>query len=840
MDADEFIQSIDKIYFEDEKNFNLDHLVDKLPDNLTSEYLLEYKGKLEKLLTVVTRKVSELILSHQPTYVDELQRIANLQKSITESIRVCTQGRSYLRFIKDGTAKNGSVIVEHYKRRESLAKLLDSLTAISDLRKSVFEIRTLIDSQEDFPKAIQMCKDGKALLASFQQFKCVNELGLKLNDTIELIGEQVDTVLSNMCLSFCPNVYAKLQASYVLLDRSEIAVDQLLMHFCSAINSQAHNIVINHLIQELTPNTCDEQQQQKPAKEENRAQEQMTSHIKLKKDFQELCKMLSPEKYLNCLLEVCTTFWLIMLNYKRILKWHNVGITEKSHEYLDEVNTDSDGGNNGSQQNNREEFKRLYVEQKLIGGLSRVWYDMKRKLSLLILNHDFSNYRFDEFIKILGIIDLVVRIGNEFCAAPSSEDLVGCINSQALNFFNAYHKSSMDELKMFLENELWQKVPVKNDFKLVQLKEFSFLRLSNQIQPTKSITYQISNRYNYSSDTLFFTQDIIDNCDARGNETHITKTPDSMSDLPPSVIPFEQVLQASRDTTEDLFKSDTSVPYFDREEEPLPLDKISLSTDSDDDIESELNKDFVEEDEFVSSEEEQPMNKNEIPLVPGVKQDSASIEPNSSETRYLLTKNSGPVLTNSSLNVLRLFGRYIQMMTVLEPISYEILMRIYNLMDHYTMTVYKNFGPDNDKKSDDKNISPKLKVVIRSIRESLIGGGQSVVEETSASSSDSPTKSSVSSLSVQQGVPNITSIINHDLTSGQPKSNEPIDSKKAVAVESLIFLVNQLWNLQEYLETLIPSQMRPQLREQFSQSQSIVPDFLKARSELRSSVLLNN
>lgn len=456
MDGDSLIQNLDKLYFEDENSFNLKHLTDKLPTNLTSENLLEYKANLEKVLKVVSRRVSELILSHQPTYVDELQRIANLQKSITDSIRVCTQGRSCLRFIKEGAAKNGSTIVEHYKERQTLARILESLTSINALRKSISEIRSLIDSQEDFPKAIQMCKDGISLLASFKRYQCVNELGHKLNDTIELIGEQVDTVLSSMCLAYNPVTYSKLQEAYRLMDRCEVAVDQLLMHFCSAINSQAHNIVIRHISQVASPSNTEDKQ----------------LPLSLKRDFQELCKMLSSTQYLDCLLDLCTTFWFIMLNYKRILKWHQIPSVEKLDVSESQSDVEPKVQTNMRGQRNCEEFKRAYVEQKLINGLSRLWYDMKRKLSQVLLSHDFSGYRFDEFIKFLSIVELVIRIGNEFCGTQSSEDLCDCVNVQALNFFNAYHKSSMDELKMFLENELWEMVPVKSDFKLVQLRSF--------------------------------------------------------------------------------------------------------------------------------------------------------------------------------------------------------------------------------------------------------------------------------------------------------------------------------------------------------------------------------
>lgn len=567
MEGEELIQTIDQLYFRDENDFNLYHLIDDFPQTLTSDYLLEHKGKLEKVLSVVSRKVSELILNHQPTYVNELQRIADLQKSITDSIRVCTQGRSFLKFLKNGTAKNGSTIVEHHKKRESLAKLLDPLTAISNLRSSLLETRDLIVNKEDFPKRIELCESGKALLASFEKYKCMKELGIKLNDTIDLV------------------------------------------------------------------------------------------------------------------------------------------------------------------------------------------------------------------------------------------------NNQALSFFNDYHKSSMDELRMFLENESWERLPVKSGFKLVQLKEFSFLRAPSPRQATGKLTiYQIS-YHDCNNDELKKRQHNDSNSltssllDLELDGPYTIKT---LGNPPPSspVVPFIKILQVNTYTPDDVLGS----------------------TDSDDELDLELDQDFVEENSSSSG----------------------------TESHYLLTRVSGPVLTNSSLNVLRLFGRYIQMMSVLEPISYEILMRIYNLLDHYTMVVFKKFGPESDKstKPDDKNISPRLRVVIKSIRESLMGGsvtGGSVTSMINSTSdqelnrTNSTQSSGDRSLTLQQGAPNIANIIANDLANtsqssmskGSDEENQLIDPKKAIAVESLIFLVNQLWNLQEYLESLIPPELRPHLREQFTQTHSMVPDFLKARAEMR-------
>lgn len=492
MEFDHF--GIEKSYFEE--NFDLNQLIKNLPERLSTEYLTENKDKLEKSLTVVSRKVSELILSHQPTYVEELQRIANLQKSITDSIRVCSQGRSCLRFIKTGTGEIGSTIIEHHKKRESLSKLLVPLTAISELRRTVLTIRSLIE-QENFPEAIRMCKDAEKSLAKIKEFKCVDELGSRINVTLEYIGEKVDIVLSRMCHEFDYNIYSKLQESYILLNRSEI---------------------------------------------------------------------------------------------------------------------------------------------------------------------DFK-----------------------------------------LNFFSAHHRSSISELTTFLENEIWEMVPVKTDFKLVQLKEFAFLR-----EPQQTVI---------------------------------------------------KLLEAK---SEDLY----SCPDYISQ---LPTDRISLSSDSEN---SELNEDFVREEGVEDDDDESDiMNQQQEQVEREQRQNPI---PNVKSAQPPL----GPVLTNSSLNVLRLIGKYIQMMIVLEPIAYEILLKIYELLDFYIKFVFKKFGPDRADRDE-------------TLRR-LISGQASSQDQTS----------------------------------------NKMSPQKSVAIGSLIFLVNQIWNLQEYLESLISAEFRAQLKEQFSKPNSIIPDFLKARAEL--------
>lgn len=55
-----------------------------------------------------------------------------------------------------------------------------------------------------------------------------------------------------MCYNFDESVYSKLQAAYALLGKTQIAMDQLHMHFTSAVHNSAYKVVHAHTEHDLS------------------------------------------------------------------------------------------------------------------------------------------------------------------------------------------------------------------------------------------------------------------------------------------------------------------------------------------------------------------------------------------------------------------------------------------------------------------------------------------------------------------------------------------------------------------------------------------------------------
>uniref|UniRef100_A0A4X2LU22 Vacuolar protein sorting-associated protein 54 N-terminal domain-containing protein n=1 Tax=Vombatus ursinus TaxID=29139 RepID=A0A4X2LU22_VOMUR len=88
---------------------------------------------------------------------------------------------------------------------------------------------------------------------------------------------------------------------------------------------------------------------------------------------------------------------------------------------------------------------------------------------------------------------------------------------------------------------------------------------------------------------------------------------------------------------------------------------------------------------------------------------------------YSLNKVNAPILTNTTLNVIRLVGKYMQMMSMLKPIAFDVVHFLSQLFDYYLYAVYTFFGRNDSLESTGLGLSSsRLRTTLNRIQESLI------------------------------------------------------------------------------------------------------------------------
>jgi len=529
-----------------------------------------------------------------------------------------------------------------------------------------------------------------------------------------MIEESLDVALSKTCNGFDEAHYEKVQTAYRLLGKTQTAMDQLHMHFTSAIHNTAFTIVLGYV--ELCAGNGGDGSFQK-------------------KQYSDLCKNISMDVFTACLTALCKALWLVMKSYRKTIEWHEVNDTDIAPE--------QEGQNSTMEAS----VNRRYIKQKLEHGLGRIWGDVQHKVKVYLLSTDLSYFKYDDFIHVLDIVNRLIQVGEEFCGSKS-EGLHDSIRKQSINYFRNYHRARMDELRMFLENEGWELCPVKSNFSIFHLQEFKFLRALADLKPDETLSISKLEEVN-KSDWGYFD-----------------KYADAGS-------PFDA--QTEEETEEDVLLETNGY-------DPGTPGTFSNDSDSDEDVPEELKLDFVDE------------KTGETP----------------SQKRNVLTKRKSiggkgrraPIITNTTLNVCRLFGKYMQMMSVLKPIAFDVTICLSQLFDYYLFAVYSFFGKEPyTVESNDRNLSSRLQTTLKRIRENLIlGGDDEMVGGGKVQNLDKVAHPHISP---------VVELNNHDQLHGL--------SEKVVATESLIFLASQFEYLQPHLEATIPPSKKAFLQQFYSQ-----------------------
>uniref|UniRef100_A0A669DLK2 VPS50 EARP/GARPII complex subunit n=1 Tax=Oreochromis niloticus TaxID=8128 RepID=A0A669DLK2_ORENI len=449
-----------------------------------------------------------------------------------------------------------------------------------------------------------------------------------------------------------------------------------------------------------------------------------------KMQYKDLCTHITLDSYIPCLTDLCKALWEVMLSYHRTMQWH------EEHDKQETTPTPEDAA---AAESDELAVDRSYVKKKLEHGLTRIWQDVQLKVKAYILGTDMSNFKYDDFIVVLDVISRLMQVGEEFCGSKS-EVLQESIKRQSVNYFKNYHRARLEELRMFLENETWELCPVKSNFNIAQLHEFKFMGQCRS--PSVSPSRQAVSSTSPAQEELSLFQQY----QREGN-------------------PFEMHMEHKEEETEDVLASNG----YESDE----LEKsVYQDYDSDSDVPEELKQDYVDE------------QTGDAPLKSVPRETMRSKK----KSDYNLNKTNAPILTNTTLNVIRLVGKYMQMMNILKPIAFDVIHCVSQLFDYYLYAVYTFFGR-NDMEAVGEN-----------------AGVHGPAEDR---------KEKVPSPHLSQ----LVVLTNSGTLYGL--------AQRVVATESLVFLAEQFESLQSHLDTMMPAAKKPFLQQFYSQTVSTASELRK-------------
>ncbi|KAK0090814.1 hypothetical protein PV325_003834 [Microctonus aethiopoides] len=685
----DILESIESIYYETDGSFNsCRYELNKLPYNLDCNEIEKYHNILKQQQRVVSKKVLQLILQKQSVCNREFDEILKIQNELQSVTEICQRGRADLNLAKTQFTTASLGILAHYRKRQIVKKLLNSLNTIKTLQRTGNRLEELM-LEENYPGAISLLLECQNVAHTYKHFYCVAALSGKLHDVLEQAEQTLDLTLAKICRQFDEKTYSSVQMAYKLLGKTQSAIDQLHMHFTAAIHNTAFSVIHYYAGGDIN------------------------------RQYNQLCESIVQENFIAVFTELSRALWKIIGSYYQVLNWHKVDMK------------------NGEEMNKELEselyFNNEYIRQKLESGITRTWHDIEIKISTFLESTDMTFFKFEQVVQVLAIVNRLMEVGGELCRSRS-EHLQKSMRKQSLSYFSHYHASRLDELRIFLEHDGWELCPVKSTFVATQLQEFKSLGPS--LINCKSLN---------SMDGLIINE--------RDNSF---KAGWLLNYLQSDISPFDMGLDEITD--EDILMN----------------------------VDGEPSEYFSEDSEDEGTEE--PKNViNQIDCSRNFKKTSKP-------------RHNEPMVTNTTLSVLRVCGKYLQMSRLLSSIAVTVIQNMIQFFELCLFSIHSFFASDLQITSDSL-YSPKLKLILTRIKENLI------IDESSKDCDG--TKNKICA-------PQLSSTVNLFASDKLFGLNE-----RVIGVESLIFLGQQYENLQSYLTQLIGSNSERGFLNQFY-SQTIV------------------
>ncbi|UMM22725.1 hypothetical protein L5515_003798 [Caenorhabditis briggsae] len=424
-EENEIIDSIDASYFIDNDEFDaIDYELKKLCDiDMCYEDIQRERFRLKSQHTVVSKKISTLIMQKSSSYTNQVGEMENIREKVNGVVDEIISIRKALALATDQTRTCLGLIANEYKKA-SLHKLKTTLTTIKSFHEAETRIRETIQ-EGNFPLAIQMLIETQIQATGYGQFNCVNDILSKMMELSTLLETELATQLSTIAVVFDSEKYRFVFTAYEMLEKTDHVAEKLLNVFTDAIETTTTAVVMDKM------------------KEEDRKDDATYTSLCLKLDGEQASTTFREMGFV-----LCRSFH----SYHKVLQYHN-----------------SESASDASQK----------IYKSLLAARSEIFLTATKRLLTLVESRDFSTMKFDHILDIVDSINRFNNLGRTYFACDQQK-LAESIEKRIEIYFDRYHNERMEELSMFIENESFTLCPVPFQFTIFDLQDFEFLKESRQ------------------------------------------------------------------------------------------------------------------------------------------------------------------------------------------------------------------------------------------------------------------------------------------------------------------------------------------------------------------------
>jgi len=771
------IKNLDPIYFEQNSDI-VQHILDQLPGDGGIDHLDGLTVKISGYHEAVDSRFNDLIRKSYSGFVKGLSQVYEIEKDLQHSATMCKSGKEYLNGVMKNLTSFGFILLEKHRRRELTKFMLHETQSFKDISQIAHKVDSLLNENQFSEALIFLNKYNQEISTYSAKYICIKDLASRFQSSVDAIIEKIDSNFVKVCHIWNEKEFGNIIDGYSRLHQLVRFREKIHLNFILNIDDLSKKIIKTELLKNF-----------------DRPDEVRTMK------FTDMCENLKEDQYVPALLSLLNHLSDLMWSHYQMKNWI---LTKSQSKQGDEKNFYIDI------------FKLLYSNRKTM------WNSIQSQIRH-ILNSFKPKFKIEEFLKVLDSINQFIEVGNEF-SGEEANILKSIMKEKSLGYFQFFHKKRIDDLKTMLENETWHKMPLPNNFTVLDIKEFGVVMKLNGLNSNSNSNNNNNNNNNNS------------NNNSNNNNNSKQQV-------------FSTIFKVTEQKQISLELKDHDIPF--------------------------MNKFRENGNPFSSAESRRTLNEAS----------GDQFDQQHESTNGTNQQTNSPLIASTTVNVLRFIGKYFQMMKVLQPLSYPIFTAISQLLEYYVYTVFTFFGSSTTSVFDDSsNVNPMLKKTMQrlKIKFSSNPSPSPGLGKLKNDNSKSPNLSNASKDSLSVTTPSVLSLSTPNLTVSNnpnkingngtnsnnnnnnngdsfddeisiqwvlPTLSEMVDlsqsknlyglENKIIGLESMMFLVEAIMEAQPLVMSLVPNEKSNSINNFYVETVSVVASLKNLCYKNITSQLLN-
>ncbi|CAD8181445.1 unnamed protein product [Paramecium octaurelia] len=427
---------------------------------------LNYLANLNQTEQIIESQYAQQCILKAPQFIQGIDQINVWCDKSTTLHQTVTSTRQLLQQSKSQSLKQKLQIVEKYK---SIQRIKYTLEKLMILKQTFGQLAQAMNKYDD--NAYEIIPIMKETQNNINKYK-LNELKLScisdnfFENKIESLKERIKQGILANFMKFDEKKYCSLLKSYYFIEK----------HY----QMQSYLTQIWGLAKKSISVT-------------------FKNAIKL---FEQ--SYIPNKIYQNCQDEDLLQFYKLLYSelVEQMLNFHYCNRFHQENDF-----TIEEEESNSKFEEYTEQIRQSYLEMRQL-----IWQQIQKKLVKIITAHliNIKSLVIEQLIYFLGYNCLLIKRAEDF-SHSDSQNLTKCIIDIYMSFVQQFHKANLKSISTYLQNELYQRLPLTKDSKLnTQLEQLTILNQVNK----KLFEYLIEKREeNYQQEakkTVDF-QDLINN-----------------------------------------------------------------------------------------------------------------------------------------------------------------------------------------------------------------------------------------------------------------------------------------------------------------------------------------